>query len=169
MPTTTYDLIGKATATGSSPTLLVSNIPNTYTHLYLIANLRSGDSRTGGQSASMYFNNVTTSSYAKIGFSSNASYVQANAVNIELSCAMNGNTSGSFWQNEALIAQYKNTGMFKNVWIRSGTYDTGGNDVALQYGHWRSTDAINSVYITEPSNINWVAGSQVSVYGIVGS
>lgn len=169
MPTTTYDLIGTATASGSSPTLLVSSIPSTYTHLYLIANLRSSDSRTGGQSASLYFNNVTTSTYSKVGFSNNASFSQSNVSNIELSCAMNGNTTGSFWQNEALIAQYKNTTMFKNVWIRSGTYDTGGNDVALQYGLWRSTTAISSVYISEPSNLNWVAGSQVSIYGLVGA
>ncbi len=168
MPTTTYDLIGTATATGSSPTLLVSGIPSTYTHLYLIANLRSSDSRTGGQSASLYFNNDTGGNYAKVGFSNGASFAQTNASAIELSCAMNGNTSGSFWQNEALIVQYKNTGMYKNVSIRSGTYDTGGNDVAIQFGHWRNTNAISSVYIGEPSNLNWVAGSQVSIYGIVG-
>ena len=169
MPTNTYDLIGTATATGSSPTIVVSSIPSTYTHLYFTANLRSSDSRNGGQSASMYFNNVTTSTYNKLGFSNNASYYQINTVSIELNCTMNGTTANGFWQNEGLISQYKNGDMYKPIWLRAGGHDSGGNGVDLNYGLWRSLSAINSVYITEPSNLNWVAGSTLSVYGIVGA
>lgn len=166
MPAITYELIGTATASGSSPTLLVSSIPNTYTHLQIITNLRSSDGRSGGQSASVYFNNDTSSSYNKLANDNNYGYYQGNTSAIEFSCIMNGSTANSFWQNEATICQYKNTSMYKWIWMRTGTGVF--NSVSYQNGLYRSLNVISSVYCTEPSNLNWVAGSTLSVYGIKG-
>lgn len=171
MPTTTYEHIATATATGSSPNLLISSIPNTYTNLYIVAGLRSSDGRAGGQSASLTFNGDTGANYYKIALyadnTSGGSYPQNNVSTIELSCTMNGGNANSFFSQSGHILQYKNTNMWKTfIWRGDGGFFPANQ---LQIGYWRSTAAISSMNIQEPSNLNWVSGSYLSVYGMVGA
>lgn len=171
MPTSTYEHIATVTATGSSPNLSLTNIPSTYTNLYIVAQLRSSDGRNGGQSASLTFNGDTGANYNKIWQTADngtpGAGVQVNASAIEFGCLMNGSVSGTFGSQEGFIAQYKNTNMWKVVHWRSGAglfYSS-----AQQSGLWRSTAAISSLNIQEPSNLNWVSGSYISLYGLVGA
>lgn len=166
MPTETFELIGTATSTGSSPTLSITSIPNTYKHLYLYAQLRSSDSRNGGQSAALYFNSDTSASYSKLYYGEGTSGYQANVSAIELSCVMNGSTANTFWTNEITINDYKNTNMYKWCWMRTGSGNFQG--VAYQNGLYRSTNAITRLDITEGGSLNWVSGSTISLYGLVG-
>lgn len=171
MPTSTFEHIATATATGSSPNLTISSIPSTYTNLYMVVALRSSDGRNGGQSASLTFNGDTGANYYKVyqaaDNTSGFAGAQNNVSTIEMSCVMNGSTAGVFWAHTAYINQYKNTNMWKTVLWRSGAANFPAGQ--QQLGYWRSLTAISSLNIQEPSNLNWVSGSYVSLYGMVGA
>lgn len=171
MPTATYTHIATATATGSSPNILVSSIPSTYTNLYIVAGLRSSDGRAGGQSASVTFSGDTAANYFKLALyadnTSNGAFAQNNVGSLEFSCAMNGGNANSYFVQSGYILQYKNTNMWKTVlWRGNGGFFPSNQ---LQIGYWRSTSAVTSINIQEPSNLNWVSGSYLSVYGMVGA
>lgn len=173
MPTQTYNAIATATATGSSSTLLLSSIPNTYKHLRLEFNLRSSDSRNGGQSVSVYFNNITSAQYGKLEIQGNAnttfsSFSQLSTSAIEGACTMNGSPSGLFSTNDWWIIDYANTSKAKSVLARGGVAASGNTYSYYHTGIWNNTAAISSIYLYEPSNLNWVAGSTATVYGIAG-
>jgi len=165
MPST-YEKIATQTLGSASASITFTSIPQTYTDLVMIAELRSSDSRNGGQSVNFRFNGDSSGSYSKTGAysvgSSQASFRQTNASVIELSCVMNGSPSGLFSQNIVNIMNYSNTTTFKVVPFRVNTEGY----TSYESGIYRSTSAITSITLTEPSALNWVAGSSVTIYGI---
>jgi hypothetical protein len=173
MATITYVPIATVTASGSSSLMTLTSIPNTYKHLRLIYNARSSDSRNGGQSVSLYFNNVTTATYGKLEIQGNSntsmsSFYQSATVCIEGSCTMNGSPAGLFSTNDVWIMDYASTSKYKSTLGRGGVSASGNTYSYFNTGQWNSTAAINSIYIYEPSNLSWVAGSTATVYGILG-
>lgn len=162
----TYEPIATVTASGSSSTIDFTSIPSTYTDLRLIANVRSADSRSGYQSVSFSYNGSTSSLYSGTivygSGSSTLSYRQA-AIVFEGLCSMNGLTSGIFLPNILDIMNYSNTTTFKPTLISMGGAGLG---VYKQVAVYRSTAAISSIKIAEPSALNWVAGSTATLYGI---
>lgn len=173
MPTATYEFIGSATSNGSSSSLNLSNISQAYKHLKIIAMLRSGDSRNGGQSVSIFFNNSGGTAYSKLALYGSAtsigSYGQFNGPAIEGSCFMNGSRSGVFQMNEWWVMDYSATDKYKSTIMRTGGFaDTNNSGTSIETGLWTSTNAINRITMNEPSNINWVSGSYFAVWGLVG-
>jgi hypothetical protein len=164
--TATYERIATQTLSSTASSISFTSIPQTYTDLIMIAELRSSDSRNGGQSVNFRFNGDSSSNYSKTGMysvgSSRASFRQTSASVIELSCVMNGSASGLFSQNIVNIMNYSNTSIFKTVPFRVNTEGY----TSVEIGLYRSTSAITSITITEPSALNWVAGSSVTIYGI---
>lgn len=164
--TTTYEPIATTTASGSSSIIEFTSIPQTYTDLRLVANLRSADSRSGWQSVSFTYNGSTGSLYSgtvMYGSGSVAgSYRQAGTV-FEGSCSMNGTTSGIFVSNILDIMNYTNTSLNKTTLLAFGDSGMGPYRQAAVY---RSTAAITSIKMQEPSNLNWVSGCTATLYGI---
>lgn len=164
----TYEPIATTTLSSPAASISFSSIPQTYTDLVVIANLRSSDSRSGGQSVVFRMNGDSGNNYSKTGVygsgSSVASFRQSNVSCIELSCTMNGTTAGVYAQNITNVMGYSSTNTFKSVLSRINT-ETAGY-VSAEIGLYRSTSAITSMSFTEPSGLNWVTGCSVTIYGI---
>lgn len=162
----TYEPIATTTLTSPAASISFSSIPQTYTDLFMVANLRSSDPRSGGQSVNLRLNGDSGTNYSKTGVygssTSVGSFRQTNAGVIELSCTMNGTAAGVFAQNRVNIMNYSNANVFKTVLYRVDTEIYASGEIAL----YRSTSAITSITLTEPSSLNWVTGCSVTLYGI---
>lgn len=166
MAINTYEVIATATVDGSTPTISVT-VPSGYKNLRLVANLRSGDSRSGYQSVSYRFNNDSSSSYSGTilyGNGSTAASYRQTATVIEGLTVMNGTSGGSYFYTNILnIMSPTNGTTFTPVLVEMGNAGLGSYKQAAS---WRKTDVVTSIQIIEASNINWVAGSNVTLYGI---
>jgi hypothetical protein len=173
MPTATYEYIGSATSTGSSSTLNIGSIPNTYKHLRLIMMLRSSDSRNGGQSVAVWFNGSQGTAYSKLEIYGSSttigSFGQYNGGAVEASCFMNGSRSGVFFMNDWWIHDYKATDKYKSSLIRTGGFaDTNNSGTSLVTALWTNTSAINQITIQEGGSLPFVAGSSMTLWGVTG-
>ncbi len=139
------------------------SIPNSYSHLLLIAQLRTdvADTNDGGV---LRFNNVSTAIYSAVVVSAlNGSITTGdNHSNNMRAFAASGNTApaGSVAYNFGLIPYYANTNWHKSAICLGGDMraaDPGAPPVGLfwtaNFGRWPDTSAINRVTLI-PNNGN---------------
>jgi hypothetical protein len=167
MATPTYTPIQTYTVTGSAVSSVTlgsgGTIPQTYTDLILVIN-------TKGTVTTSYprfqFNGDTGSNYSRTALSGSGSAAQSSrdtnltAVIPEYNSA---NQSSGFNFNSIIhIMNYSNTTTYKTVLSRS---NNANNGVDALVSLWRSTSAINSIYIFLDSG-SYDVGSTFTLYGI---
>lgn len=162
MPST-FELIQSYTLPSNQVSYTFTNIPQTYTDLVMVANVRT-TAGSGYIGFEVRFNGVSTgNAYNDYGVqwstSGNASVyheINTNSMNI-------GGYTNSRWTTLLLdVAQYTNTNWFKRVLARSAMEAGLGR---FSTGLWRSTAAVTSMTVGHMS-ISTDAGSVFSLYGI---
>lgn len=169
MATTTYEPIETYTLSSTASSVTFGSggtIPQTYTDLVLICNIKSGNTN---QASLLYQVNGSTSGnlYSGTMIYGNGSTVSSNRQsNQNYGTIMRNNglsTSGTTMQPFIThFMNYSNTTTFKTVMSRNNVVDAGlGVDVSL----WRSTAAINEIKVYADTNA-FAAGSTFTLYGI---
>jgi hypothetical protein len=169
----TYTAIANATVTsaGGESTMVFSNIPQTYTDLYIWISARTNRSSTG-DALSCYLNADTTTSNYQIrqlnNNSSGAPIVQAySTYNDELAfITAAGATSTIFGATTLFIPNYRDS-QKKTVF----TMSSGENDTTSAYGnvgrlYWTGTAAISTVTIKPITGTVFTQHSMATLYGI---
>lgn len=164
--------IGTVTLTSSTNTITFTSIPSTYTHLQLRGIFRT-DYGTGAGGYLRLNNDQTSSIYRAHVLYANGSAVEsvdAGALSTGMYWGSDtGVSSGanSYGYNVADFVDYKNTNKFKTVRILSGKEDNSSGVVQLTSGLYKSTTAISRIDLIIGGAANWVAGTTVSLYGIL--
>lgn len=157
----TYEPIAAVTISSTGSSVTFSSIPATYTDLILVSQARRGIDGSGGDGLKSQFNGDTSSNYSTTqlyAISSAASARSTNSTLIGLGIA----ADGRFVANIANIQNYSNTTTYKTILVRNN--DTGDQAISANVSLWRSTAAINSIYITAASG--FYAGSTFTLYGV---
>ena len=154
----TYTPISSFTATTSISSVTIAGIPQNYTDLVLVI---SGAIASGAVSTQLQFNGDTATNYSETIVNGNGtSTSSARDSNVNVMYA--GYINTSIATNIFHIMNYSNTTTYKTVLGRSGPADAG---VRATVGLWRSTAAINQVYIYA-GGTNFNTGSTFNLYGI---
>ena len=163
----TYEIIQSTTIGTNSPTSYTfSSIPSTYTDLKLIISDWGGDQN---HPLYMRFNSDSGANYSWIELRGSGSAVTSNRTNSTNQIYITKNIiPGSSSITHICITDifnYSNTTTFKSSLTRANS--TGGLSVGAGVGAglWRSTSAINSIYISADFG-GFNIGSTFSLYGI---
>lgn len=156
----TYEAIATTTASGSVSFVTFSSIPQTYTDLVLVY-AGTGASLTY---SAIRFNSDTGTNYSYTVLAGNGSATfSGRSTNVdEIYTSRQSTVSTSQNNTIAHIQNYSNTTTFKTVLMRSNDSTV---EASAAVGLWRNTAAITSVTF-KLNNINFTAGSTVSLYGI---
>jgi hypothetical protein len=166
--TSIRQLIGTATASGSSATLTFSSIPARFTHLlvYLMGQQTSG----AGSDCTLQFNGDTGSNYDQVLWYGNNN-TGPNAAGNTAGTSFGIGNAGTGTANPALwimeIPFYTNTNWNKTMQSSQGFIQQSTGNARLTYGTftWRNTAAITSITFTSGGG-NWVANSVAYLYGL---
>lgn len=159
------DAIGTVLLSSTTSTITFSNIPQTYTHLQI--SLLAGGSTAAD--AYLRFNNDSTASYFYHQVRANGptaqSYSYSNQNQMSITTNI-GQSSTLFNTGVCDILDYTNVN--KNKTIRSLTgYDLNGSgEVVLLSGAWNNYSTAVSRIDLIMSTGNFLANTQVSLYGI---
>lgn len=159
----TYVPIQAITVSAGTTTIDFTGVPQTFTDLVIVANLRGNNVNT---STGIRFNSDTATNYSLTGMSGEGanpiSYRNTTSDRILLvSGSANWNSTwGTILIN---IPNYTNTTTNKTVLIRSGSSN---GEVVAHAGVWRKTpEAITSITIFAPAG-SWAADTTFTLYGI---
>jgi hypothetical protein len=165
----TYTPIATYSLTSGTDTVIFDNIPQTYTDLVLVANLKRSDAATGGTgwiipwnsslpaSAQSYTTLVGDGSTVSTGRASNQ---DGNLVGVVPASSV---TAPVFSTVIANLMNYSNTTTFKTTLSRH-TYATGESRTTV--GLTRGTAGITRLYVLTFSASTFIAGSTFTIYGI---
>ena len=153
----TYTPIATQTTSGSTGAVTFSSIPNTYTDLVVVINT----SLSGLCNSLLQFNGDTGSNYSGTVIVGNGSTATSGR-NSNLTFSYLGLYNASIGNLILNIQNYSNTTTYKTLLTRSNNSQYIESYVSL----WRSTAAINSIYLTQDSGGNFSAGSTFTLYGI---
>lgn len=158
----TYDSIATTTLGSATNIVEFSSITSSFTDLLLVIDTESASS-TGNYVWRVNDDSNTSYSYSSLtgqGGGGNSESAKSTNTNSPLLnywgylATTRGNVLAHF-------LNYSNTTTFKQVISRS---NNSGNGVALNIGLWRSTAAINKIYIA--GSTNFAVGSVFTLYGI---
>jgi hypothetical protein len=170
-----YESIATFTTTGSAQGVTFSSIPQTYTHLQIRCFTRCQAAAPNPDYLLTQINGVTTAQYSNHAIYGNGTTATADAFNVSSFgfCGPLSYVSGAYSTANIFspivvdFLDYTNTNKFKTIRGLGGFDSAGSGTVGLFSGSWRSTAAINSIYISTANN-NEVAGSVYALYGIKG-
>jgi hypothetical protein len=161
----TYVSIASTTLTANQNGLTFSSIPSTYTDLVLVYQAKSVTG-TGAFDVYAQFNSDTGTNYsARLITNDNGTtfnYFTSNAPSM-LSDFAGSVADGVFNLNIMHFMNYSNTTTYKTVLTRAGRASGTGGGVDMLVGMWRSTAAINTIYLIGNS---FATGSTFNLYGI---
>ena len=167
MANNTYVALDKKTTLSAVSSIEFTSIPQGYTDLVIVANVRYTSTNLG-QGIGIRFNNDSSTNYSATVFEGDgataSSYRQTNGSNGILNAPANGSQTG-FSPFVVSIMNYSNT-TTRKVWISRNSGPTYVNAYA---GTWRATpQAITSIqFIPSASAGNIESGSTFSLYGIL--
>ena len=170
-PTGSMYHIASTTLSTATNTITFSSIPADYTHLQLRVLSKSSVTGTGGyQDISMNVNSDTGANYSWHELLANGSTVSAYGI-ANPSLIRIADNPGAYVANAfgaAIIdfVDYANVNKYKTFRCLWG-FDTNGNvqRISLRSGNWRSTSAITSITLTNPS-YNFTTYSSFALYGV---
>jgi hypothetical protein len=158
----TYEIIATNTLVSSASSVTFGSIPNTYTDLVIVTNIKS----TATGNLVMRFNSDSSSVYSITRLTADgSSAASAGLANYsEIYTDSQGYyDSANFNQAKIInIMNYGNTTTHKTCLIRSNRAQTGVDAIVAL---WRSTAAITSILLSGNGN-TLVAGSTFNLYGI---
>lgn len=163
----TYDSLATTTLGAAASTITFSSISSGYTDLRIaISNYRTA---SGTQDICLRLNGDTTSVYSFIAIKGDGTSSTSNAFTSYPRAML---APGS-WSSSTIpafctvdIFSYSNTAIFKTMLSQTAA-DYSANEVYHSVNLWRSTAAINSISIFNSTNVNIVAGTTVTLYGIL--
>jgi hypothetical protein len=160
--TSTYEKIATNTLGSSAASITFSSIPNTYTDLVIVTNVKS--TTTGNMTLRFNSDSSSLYSYTRLtGDGSSAASSRITDFNQLFTDSQGYFDGNNFNQVKTInIMNYSNTTTFKTCLIRSNRVQTGVDAIA---GLYRSTSAITSILLSGNGN-NFVAGSTFNLYGI---
>lgn len=164
-----YESIATTTVSGNSTNSINFNSFSGYTDLIIQIN----NQMSGASGIKIRFNSDTGSNYSFTtmqGYSDAPnSYRVANASSIYNNLVFGDSTTANVYTPQTIqIQNYRNTNVFKSLIWRWGTtnYAGGNGDMGAILGMWRSTSAITSIEISVWNAVNFIAGTNATIYGI---
>lgn len=155
----------------------ISDIPGTYKHLMLMADLRSTESATFSE-IQLRFNNDSGGNYewhykylqSNDGSGTTDGGTSATSLGVGQAdgATADANKSGAL---NVYIPNYAGTAFYKNFQSESAhgrTTAVGQRVRIIGQGVWKNTTAVTRVTLL-PGSGNWLAGSRLTVYGLGGS
>lgn len=163
----TYIPIATNTLTTAPTEVLFSNIPQNYTDLVLVMNVKN--SVGNGYATQVQYNSDTSTNYSWAGFwgynLSTVSTTRASNVAIQ-KVGFSSVSSGNVWSVIFItIPNYSNSSVYKTLLARTNSIDA-NSYFGMGSGLWRSTAAINQIKITSESSGTFATSSTFTVYGI---
>jgi hypothetical protein len=163
--TGTYTLIASTTGSGNPSSITFSSIPQTYTDLVLVTQVRSTGSsfsqtriRYNGDSGSNYSGTVVLGNGTAA-----SSYRETNATEMLVAYdALSSSTAGYFSPTILNIMDYANTTTYKTLLARSS--NAVGNAMADVF-MWRNTAAVTSISVITATH-TFDTGCIFKLYGI---
>jgi hypothetical protein len=162
-----YELIDHRRLTNSAASIVINNIPQFYTDLYLVTSLRDDVASTGWENAFIYPNGVTTNmgTVFAFGWSTNVGSAQNTPSVIYHQTARGGNEANTFSSSNVYIQNYSSS-LFKGIRCETSVERNVAAGInAITSSMWTNTAAITSLQIVAASG-NFVAGSSATLYGI---
>lgn len=162
---TTYEPIATTTLGSAAASINFTSISSAYTDLRLVFMMPT--SSNGTNSVYVQFNGDTTTNYSNTRLQGNgaaaASARQTNQTEIQLTQSQTSTTYPTMIQMD--IMSY--SGSTNKTILSNTSADFNGSGVqTLRVGLWRSTAAINRVYLfVDSGNMN--AGTTATLYGIL--
>lgn len=149
-----------------------TNIPNTYAHLQIRAQLRLTLATTDDNSY-IQFNSDTGNNYSThslYGSGSAAAATATSTTNNILAFRSSGANSSAniFGVGVFDILDYANTNKYKTTRNLTGHDQNGSGFIFFNSGLWQNTNAITSIKIT-PANGNFAQYSQFALYAVKGA
>jgi hypothetical protein len=156
----TYEPIATFTANGSQSVITFSSIPQTYTDLVFVNDLKYsvGDSYV----AYMRFNSDSGTNYSYTRITGNGSASASSRLS-SINYAFGGWTGTNPAPNIVQVMNYSNTTTNKTSIVRA---NVASDRVAAYVNLWRNTAAITSISFTHESPDNYASGSTFTLYGI---
>lgn len=152
-------------------TIVISNIPQTYNHLHLIimgaqsnsAAAQLDISVNGDASGTNYVNQFTS------GAGSTASaFSVAGAPTFQLEALPSSTLTHQISSMEYVFPFYATTTFYKPMFSVGGLGLTATTQQTDELsGFWKSTAAISSMNLTIAGGFNFIAGTSVSIYGVI--
>jgi hypothetical protein len=159
----TYVSIATQTLGSAAASVTFSSIPSTYTDLVLVVN---GAIASGAQDIWVQVNGDTGANYSRTNLWGGGTTVGSTRLSAQTKFAMNDAAAldGGYQFNAIMqFMNYSNTTTYKTMLERANNAAR-GVDAGVHL--WRSTAAINSIYVYNSGATNYVVGSTFSLYGI---
>jgi hypothetical protein len=157
----TYEPIATTTFGSNTASYTFTSIPSTYTDLILVMN---GKTTSGEGAFILRVGNGTIDSGSNYSYQ----YIFGNGSSV-VSARSSSQTSGSVGRYDTnggiglvQFSNYANTNVFKTILSRGGS----GSLVQATVNLWRSTAAINQIYIQPETATNMATGYTLTLYGI---
>jgi hypothetical protein len=172
-PLSSYASIATFTLGSAQSSVTFSSIPSTYTHLQL--RILSQRTDANGDGLLIQFNSDTGNNYGSHYFNGNGASVGAGTLNTGVWATgcytgfSSGTSASAFAGTVCDILDYTNTSKYTSTRALSGWSNISNSEgVGISSGLWRSTSAVTSIKIIDPStNLN--TNSSYALYGIKGS
>lgn len=152
----TYTTIASTTLTSGSATIVLDNIPGTYTDLQLIVN---GTISGAATNPILYFNTDTTN--GNYGYTRWYAYGSGKGSDTGNGTYIIGDITTTYSSHIVDIMNYANTTSWKSMISRAHISDS---SESLYVGAWKSTAAITK--ITLSLSTNFLTGTGVTLIGI---
>jgi hypothetical protein len=166
----TYEPISTQTLGSDQATVTFSSIPQTYTDLVLVSNLKHSFAGSLGVRADfVQFNSDTATNYSATQLYGNGTSAVStrttSATGITTTASMASATS--FMPCILQIFNYTNATTYKTVLVRTGNADDSNYGSSAFVGLWRATPAaITTIDFKATSTYVWKTGSTFTLYGI---
>lgn len=157
----TYKLLSSTVLSGTATQITLSNIPQTYTDLFIVPNLRM----TGGVLTTVTANNNNISEIRIRANSSGPTYDSGTGTSIYYIAEYDARAANTFSNGYIHVPNYGRNGNTKTFTLNSAEGNT-----TTDYGAWASggttttTDPITSITFTAQGN--FVAGCEIYLYGV---
>jgi len=159
-------LIAHQELTSAAASITFSDIPQTFTDLYLVVSARSTRAVTG-DNAFFEFNSSTSNFSGRTLYGNGSSAVTDTTARLGSFLPGNNATASTFSNTSAYIPNYTSSS------AKSYSLDTALENNAtfsllgIYAGLWNDTNAITSIGMAPTSGNNFVSGSSFTLYGIL--
>jgi hypothetical protein len=166
----TYEPISTQTLGSDVATVTFSSIPQTYTDLVLVTNLKhSYVGSLAVQINGLQFNSDTSTNYSTTFLYGNGTSALSGRASTQPAITIYSSmvSATSFLPQTFHIFNYTNATTYKTVLFRSGNADDSGYGSLASVGLWRATPAaITTIDLKATSTYVWKTGSTFTLYGI---
>jgi hypothetical protein len=162
-------LIESKTLATAAASIEFTSIPQTYTDLVVVCSLRN--SSAGNQNGNLTFNSSTSGYSERLLYGNGASVASDNASGSLINYADynpgTGATADTFGNSRTYIPNYTGSNAKS---VSSDAVSENNGTTAIQYLNaalWNNSAAITSLRFAPSGGANFVAGSIISLYGIL--